>query len=645
MTVDQFIASSPEFTLTKIGNFHHDYKLCYNGIIAFDIEASTIEGESQMYIWQMTIDGQLVMGRYWEEWKKLMGYIAQRLGPEVKWYCFIHNLPYEWTYIDSVINKKAVHDGLTKNDELIKVMANNCEFRCSYALSGLGLRKWAEQMGCPIQKLEMDYTTPRNSETLLTEEELDYCANDVLVMDWCLRKLLELYGTHNKIESLPYTRTGLTRINFNRKIKSLPKEQQIQLLSWLSNFNFDNFGLKQCALKGGDIHVQSWNIGEKLSTVYSYDICSSYAYQLLTCEYPTGKEAKIENPCASDIVKLIDKQKLFIAKLKLRNVEFRENAVNPMLFNLKCKTKGEVEIADGRIYKAEEVDTIFTSTDLITLAYNYKYEIDKVEELIYYQHKSLLPQAIRTVILQQYKEKTELKGVEGKEAEYLSAKTDYNIMCFGLHAKSPLYGLKSEETIAERASLYYRKEKNKFLNFDIAVWTTAFARRDLNSKLELLDNDVISWDTDRITFFGEENRELFINSNQERKSKLIELGYAEKDIEVLGHMIGEWEEESKFAGGANYKAFGNKVYAVYNPTQDRNYLIASGLKMNDNIYNYLLELSDGDFTNLEFGTEIPADLAPTARSFKTETGTIIQPLPYSLGSLNVFNIYKIMEVK
>ena len=64
---------------------------------------------------------------------------------------------------------------------------------------------------CPkIEKLtgDLDYKLLRNEKTVLSETELKYCYNDVLIVTAYIKEQAKLYGKLNKI---PLTNTGRVR--------------------------------------------------------------------------------------------------------------------------------------------------------------------------------------------------------------------------------------------------------------------------------------------------------------------------------------------------------------------------------------------------------------------------------------------------
>ena len=104
--------------------------------------------------------------------------------------------------------------------------------------------------------------------------------------------------------------------------------------------------------------------------------------------------------------------------------------------------------------------------------------------------KGYLPTAFVKSILTLYKDKTELKGVDGKEIEYLASKELLNA-CYGMSVtdicrQENAFDIENNEWIKENPPIDYEKDldkynhnKQRFLSYAWGVWVTAYARRNL----------------------------------------------------------------------------------------------------------------------------------------------------------------------
>ena len=56
---------------------------------------------------------------------------------------------------------------------------------------------------------DLDYSLIRNSKTTLTDEEMGYCKNDILIILYYINEQIQLYD--NNITKIPLTNTGRVR--------------------------------------------------------------------------------------------------------------------------------------------------------------------------------------------------------------------------------------------------------------------------------------------------------------------------------------------------------------------------------------------------------------------------------------------------
>ena len=121
---------------------------------------------------------------------------------------YIHNFSYEFQFLRNVLDFTEVFAREKRKPIYAKYATYT--FRCSYMLTRQSLDSWAKNEKLPIKKLtgNLDYNVIRTPKTPLTEDEINYCINDVLVMYYGLLKYKEKYGHLNDI---PLTQTGGVR--------------------------------------------------------------------------------------------------------------------------------------------------------------------------------------------------------------------------------------------------------------------------------------------------------------------------------------------------------------------------------------------------------------------------------------------------
>lgn len=194
----------------------------YNIPCAFDIETTSITKKSSlldsdekyafMYIWQFSLDGEIFVGRTWEEFKELYKALVEKYQTYEyrRLVIYVHNLAFEFQFMRKLFKWSKVFS-LDKRKPIQAVTIDGIEFRCSYLLSGFSLEKLGDQ----LQKYkvtkkvgDLDYSKVRHSGTPLTEKEMGYCVSDVIVVTNYIRECIENDGDITKI---PLTKTGYVR--------------------------------------------------------------------------------------------------------------------------------------------------------------------------------------------------------------------------------------------------------------------------------------------------------------------------------------------------------------------------------------------------------------------------------------------------
>ena len=183
---------------------------------AFDIETSSfyIDDKKQgcMYVWQFGINGHCIVGRTWSDFLDLMENLEYYLGLNLgqRLIVYVHNLSYEFQWIHDYFEWDSVFC-LDNRKPIYARTKTGIEFRCSYLLSGYSLAKLGENLTTyKVRKLvgDLDYKLIRTPKTPLSDKELQYCINDVLVV---MAYIQECKEVEKCIGNIPLTKTGYVR--------------------------------------------------------------------------------------------------------------------------------------------------------------------------------------------------------------------------------------------------------------------------------------------------------------------------------------------------------------------------------------------------------------------------------------------------
>jgi hypothetical protein len=203
---------------------------------------------------------------------------------------------------------------------------------------------------------------------------------------------------------------------------------------------------------------------------------------------------------------------------------------------------------------------------------NYDFS-DVIFEDFHVARRGLLPDRIVKTVEKLFKDKTQLKGIEGKELEYLLAKGDLNGI-YGMMAMNPLrdsyvvditemQGVMKEMTPDQARKKYEKtvKSKNNFLSYAWGCWVTSWARHNLLKAMNLITNiDPSAWiysDTDSVYYFSTPEIETAFDAwNKDLTSSAFS---AVNEITGKCSTLGEMTPDGNYQ---MFKGFGAKKYLL-----------------------------------------------------------------------------------
>lgn len=128
---------------------------------------------------------------------------------------YVHNLPYDWTFLRKFMFKKwgtpSKQLNVKSHYPIYIEFENGVILRDSLILSQRSLEKWAIDMNVEHKKAVgyWDYNKRRDQFYEYSEEELTYAEFDTLAGVECLQKLKDML--HKQIYAMPWTATGIPR--------------------------------------------------------------------------------------------------------------------------------------------------------------------------------------------------------------------------------------------------------------------------------------------------------------------------------------------------------------------------------------------------------------------------------------------------
>ena len=426
-------------------------KITYFNIpAAFDIETSSFyvgkEKQGCMYIWQLGICGYNFTGRTWEQLLEALRAVMDSLGVNIRnrLVIYTHNLSYEfqwmrhyfkWCQVFAIDSRKVAY----------AVTEDGFEFRCSYILTGKSLEMVGNDLSVlPCEKLHsLDYTQIRLSTTELSEKEIDYCINDIRVVQ---HLILEKIMQDGNIAKIPLTKTGYCRRFLRNKClygdqkkhkgsTGRTFQQYTRLMRALTLDGYREYRLCKEAFMGGFTHSNPKKTRKTIKErVGSIDYTSDYPFHMVAYPRYPMSSGQFVRPRNWEEVEHNLKYYACIFEIELFDVQatFFNDFYIPLS---KCRcVRGEV-ISNGRIVSAERLTMTMTELDFEIIRKTYDFNRDKTRIGYFVRYRrGYLPTPIVEAVLALYKDKTELKGVEDMQEYYQLQKELLNSCYLRVHS-------------------------------------------------------------------------------------------------------------------------------------------------------------------------------------------------------------------
>lgn len=595
-----------------------------------------------MYVWQIAINGTVIIGRTWEEFTDLLKQISDyfELHDKKRMIIYVHNLSFEFAFIQYLFKWSKVF-AISSRKPIYALTDTGFEFRCSYILSNLSL----ENVGKSLTKYKVhkvkgfNYDLIRHYKTPLTAFEYKYIINDVLVVSAYIKEQMEKEG--DNITKLPLTATGYCR-NYVRKncLVGDNKEEQFhkyhEMMKSLTISGAHEYEMMIRAFAGGFTHCSTRFSNETITGgVDSFDFSSAYPYCAVSEERFPMSKGKLVKIGSYDELKEYCKLYCCIFDIRFHNI--RPKYINENYISVsKCydeqgrrftdKTKKEYGIIsnNGRLVSCEKsVSMTITEIDFEIIDRTYAWDKISIGDMYCYM-RGYLPREIIMSILKLYNDKTTLKGVPGQEDFYTKGKQLLNSV-YGMMVTSivmPVHGFNGTEwTIehkdTEKEIKRYNKSKKRFLFYPWGIYITALCRRNLWTGILSFGDDFIYADTDSLKVVNCEKHMDYINSyNEHVEMKLRRTAehynipfemFKPKTVKGVEKLLGVWDHETKSGKWKVFKSLGAKRYMIL--TKDNELTITvSGVNKKHGI-PYLVNKYGryGAFCHFNEDLVIPAD--------------------------------------
>lgn len=561
---------------------------------AFDTETTTVEINGKkyafMYVWQFAVNDMAVYGRTWDEFREFLLNLRAdlQLSLDYRLVVYVHNLKYDFQFFKNELNLEGpflARDART----IIKNTVNDVfEFRDSGCYTEEPLAMMGAEIGYhKLDGIAYDYTKIRHAYTPLTEEELEYCEHDVLILTKYYRREAEKYGG---VKNIPITATrrvkrlileNMRRLHnseigmiASKQLRS-DKKQEAEILELLRKSFF-----------GGYTYSNVFYRNRAVNDVTGIDISSCYPAQCLMHKFPMGKFEPL--PLPNDIEELktspVYTNKAMLITFRCESIKSIYPGVGFLpstLKNLWERSKPDVKNIKSKKLLSSDVPIVMTLTDVdfVLLQRFYRCKGLKIIGVVGATYGTL-PKYIIDTIVDLYKRKNQLKKRNetikktrqltfAEEAEYSLVKSMLNRI-YGIFVQDPVrtnyeYDTEKGKVIPNGENV---SEKFEGVLYQWGVWIVSWARYELLNIFTAIGvsdkrykNNILHSDTDSIYFIGDNNDVVdrynaYTKKRMEAVCKMWKL--SADDLQGMGELSKEHYKQLKTLGMKQYAYIDDK---------------------------------------------------------------------------------------
>ena len=562
-TFDYTVISSTGCQKRPKGNqgTKHNKRKYKNLFCAFDIETTNDLNINQayMYIWQMQIEEQTIVGRSWGEWLEFLERISSRLAEDEYLMIYIHNASFEFSFVKGIYSFEQEEVFAIDRRKVLKFeMMQHFEFRCSYLLTNMSLSAFTKRMGVTekLSGAEFNYKVIRYPWTELTPKELEYCVTDVMSLVEALKVYFSI--EHDNFHTIPFTSTGFVRRDVKRAMRRFNRKELESMQP-----SYEIFSILRESFRGGNTHCNRYYTQMILDNVSSYDRVSSYPDVQINELFPMSPWIKEEEPTVERVTRIIYKQhRACIMRCGFAGIRLKNPLWGcPYIPKHKCRNLTRHDNDNGRILDADYLEISLTDIDLKIILD--EYEFDSITFYDFYHCRyGKLPKPLREEVQKYFQLKSELKGVTGSELYYQLSKSKLNSV-YGMSVTNPcrvsIDYINDEfiERAEDERELLEASNRKAFLVYAWGIWTTAHARMELEKMMNLVGAErFVYCDTDSVKFI-DDGMVSFVKYNKSRKTDSIKNGGVGVDRKGNKYYLGVCDYEGTYK---KFVSLGAKKY-------------------------------------------------------------------------------------
>lgn len=505
----------------------------------YDIETTRKDQYAFMYHWQFGFGNDVFLGRTWDEFtfmiEQLQNYLRYYNAILIVW---VANLGHEFSFL----GRRYHWDGLFAKDshQPLTARTGRIEFRECLSISGQGGLAALANKYCKTKKLigDLDYKIMRNSRTQLTEDEIQYCINDVqILLEWS-QYIFETFSDQKK--KIPLTSTSIIDQMVMESATETGHLDEIRDAVQQLYPDRDTYNkIMMFLFRGGYTHANIYWTMIRVGEIIGADYTSSYPAVMMHGYYPKSPftDTHLETDGHSITDSRLDSMCVwFVADFE----GIERTTYHSIESEHKIIIYRNAIFDNGRLSKADKIRVMLTELDY--KIYRCFYKWDKIH--IVEAHTAVrgkLPEYVLRPLRKNYiiknriKKECKKKGIDPDSIpEYRNAKAAINSY-YGLMVKRLNF---VEWHFNEDTGEWYKTDgrktyekmiRGKVLSPYWGIWVTARARYNLlmtlwemeyNEELDQVENNAVYMDTDSIYFIDSERTRKVIAHYNDKQNVL-----------------------------------------------------------------------------------------------------------------------------
>ena len=551
-------------------------------VCAFDIETTKYfengKEKRAMFCWQFSFNNEyLCFGRTAPELQNFFRKLSKQLSA-YQITVLVHNLSYEFNFCYQFLAETFGKGKCFFLDtrRIARMTFDNLTFTDTFILCPMSLDRISVDYDLHYKKAtdDLDYDKLFNIRSELTPREFGYCMLDVLALVEYYQK--EMQARHYNPSNMPMTKTALVRYPLKQKSRNA-LYRTVKYPDWIRRIqpDYEVFCLQELAMQGGYTAV---NAGYRNSTVRGdircRDFTSSYPAWIMLKYFPISKfelmadTLDLSNQADYNLFVNCLKNLCCLFTVEFTNIRLKTGKVSPIISGSKCMILENDVRLNGKIAGADRLRKVVNEIELQDILTFYDVDTMAVEGL-YTARRGPLPDHIKEMTLQLFRDKTQLRGIPGKELEYLLSKSDLNSI-FGMMAMNPIREeleldpdlMRCESkliTPEDREKKYYKvvNSRNNFLLFSWGLYVCSWARHYLFEAMTICGANWLYSDTDSVYYISTPEIEKAFDDFNARMTK--DAPGAINKATGRQSILGEMTPDGEYAA---FRGLGAKKYAL-----------------------------------------------------------------------------------